>query len=498
LKIKKAVKKGAKLIVADVRRIELAELADVFLKFRSGTDVVWINGIMNVILQEELYDKDFTKERCQGFEEFREVILEYTPQKVEEISGIPASDLIKAARLYANAEKASIIYSMGITQHTTGTDNVFCLANLAMLTGNVGRESTGVNPLRGQNNVQGACDMGALPDFLPGYQKVEDAKARHKFEEAWRVKLPESPGLTIIEMIREAGKKIKAMYIMGENLLLSSPDLNYTKEAIKSLDFLVVQDIFMTETAKLAAVVLPAASFAEKSGTFTNTERRVQLIRKAIEPIGESKPDDWIIAELATKMGYEMKYTNSAEIMEEIAKLTPSYGGISHKRLEKEGGLQWPCPDPNHPGTKFLHKDRFIGGKGKFHPIRYKKPEEIPDEEYPFFLTTGRMLYHYHTGSMSRRSKGLDALHKEGYVEINPKDATSLGINDGDLVSVSSRRGNITIKARITDRVSEKMVFIPFHFAESAANFLTISALDPLAKIPEFKVCAVKIQKYIP
>jgi predicted molibdopterin-dependent oxidoreductase YjgC len=384
---------------------------------------------------------------------------------------------------------------MGITQHTSGTDNVFAIANLAMLTGNIGRESTGVNPLRGQNNVQGACDMGALPPLLPGYQKVIDAEVRAKFESAWDVKLPDKPGLTVVEMLNEAGKKIKAMYIMGENPMISDPDITHVEEGLKELDFLVVQDIFLTETAKLADVVLPAVSFAEKNGTFTNTERRVQLVRKAIEPIGAARPDCMIIVELANKMGYKMQYESSAAIMDEISKLTPSYAGISHQRLEKEGGIQWPCTNPNHPGTKFLHKDKFVIGKGKFKPIKYKEPAEVPDDEYPFRLTTGRMLYHYHTGSMSRRSKGLDEICKEGYIEINPQDANSLGINNQDTIVVSSRRGKINIKAKITDRVDKGVVFIPFHFAESAANVLTNTALDPIAKIPELKVCAVRIEK---
>ncbi|MFH1562934.1 MAG: formate dehydrogenase subunit alpha [Nitrospirota bacterium] len=494
LKIKQAVKNGAELIVVDPRRIELAEMADVHLRFRSGTDVAWLNGMANVIINEGLLDKKFIEERCEGFEEFKSVVMEYTPERVEEITGISADDLIKAARIYAQANKGSIIYSMGITQHTTGTDNVFSVANLAMLTGNVGRESTGVNPLRGQNNVQGACDVGALPPFLPGYQKVADPQIRAKFEQAWGVKLPETPGLTIIEMLNEAGKKIKALYIMGENPMVSDPDLTHVEASLKALDFLVVQDIFLTETAKLADVVLPAASFAEKNGTFTNTERRVQLVRKAIEPVGISKPDCVIMAELAGKMGYQMRYNSAAAVMEEIAGLTPSYGGISYKRLEEEGGLQWPCPDVAHPGTKYLHKDKFTGGKGKFQPVQYRPPAEVPDAEYPFRLTTGRMLYHYHTGSMTRRSVGLDEICKEGYIEINPADAEFLGIKESDAVTVSSRRGKIEIKAKLTDIVARGLVFIPFHFAESAANILTNAALDPIAKIPELKVCAVNIR----
>jgi formate dehydrogenase alpha subunit len=490
LKIKQAVKNGARLIVADPRRIELAELADVHLQFRSGTDVALLNGMMNVIIQEGLLDEKFIAERCEGFDELKKVVLEYSPQKVEEITGVPADDLIKAARMYAGVDKGSIIYSMGITQHTTGVDNVFAVANLAMLTGNVGRESTGVNPLRGQNNVQGSCDMGALPGLLPGYQNV--AEARLKFSDAWGVNLSEAPGLTLLEMFAECGKKIKAMFIMGENPLVSDPDITHIEEALKSLDFLVVQDIFLTETAKLADVILPAVSFAEKDGTFTNTERRVQLVRKAIEPVGQSREDSKIIIGIANKMGYKMGYNSASEIMDEIARLTPIYGGISHQRLEK-GGIQWPCPDAAHPGTKFLHRDKFSGGLGKFQPTEYKPPAETQDEEYPFLLTTGRMLYHYHTGSMTRRSKGLDEICKEGYVEINPQDAASLLIKDCDMVNISGRRGAIKIKARVTDKVPPKTIFIPFHFAETAVNYLTNPAYDPIAKIPELKVCAVKI-----
>lgn len=493
LKVKQAVKNGAKLIVADPRRIELVDWADVHLQFRSGTDVPLINSIMNVIINEGLWDKEFIQERCEGFDELKEVVMEYTPEKTEEITGVPADKIIKAARLYANANRGSILYSMGVTQHTTGTNNAFSIANLAMLTGNIGREGTGVNPLRGQNNVQGACDMGALPPVLPGYQKIADPQIKTKFEEAWGVKLPETPGLTMVEMLNAAGEKIKAMYIMGDNPMLSNPDLTRVEESLKALDFLVVQDIFLTETAKLADVVLPAVSFAEKDGIFTNTERRVQLVRKAIEPIGQSRPDCDIIVELAAKMGYQMQYESAEAIMKEIARLTPSYGGISYERLEKEGGLQWPCPDSSHPGTKFLHKDKFVVGKGKFQLVRYRQPAEVPDEEYPFRLTTGRMLYHYHTCSMTRRSKGLDEICKEGYVEINPQDATSLGINDGETITVSSRRGSIKIRAKLTDIVAPKTVFIPFHFVESAANILTNTALDPIAKIPELKVCAVNI-----
>jgi formate dehydrogenase alpha subunit len=493
--MKRAVKfHGTRLIVIDPRRTEIARAADIHLSPLPGTDVAYLNGMMNVIISEGLEDKQFIEERTEGFEELKEAVEKYTPEYVEEISGIPADDLRKAARLYANAEKGMLFYTMGVTQHTSGTDNVMSVANLAMLTGNVGKESTGVNPLRGQSNVQGACDMGALSNVYPGYQSVTDDVIREKFEIAWRVDLSSKVGLTIVEMIHAAYEgKVKGIYVMGENPMMSDPDVNHVKESLENVDFLVVQDIFLSETAQLADVVLPAASFAEKSGSLTNSERRVQLWRKAIEPVGESRPDWEIICDMATRMGYEMKYDSPAQIMDEIARLTPIYGGMSHDRLEGDG-LQWPCPDKEHPGTQFLHKGKFSRGLGKFHAIEFRPPFEMPDEEYPLLLTTGRMLYHFHTGTLSRRSAGLDELHPEGKVEISPEDAAILDIEDGDLVEVTSRRGKVVAKALVTDKSPVGTVFMTFHFREAAANLLTVSALDPVAKIPEYKVCAVKVE----
>ncbi len=488
---------GVKLIVVDPREIELTKYAAIWLRQRGGTDVVWINGLMNVIIQEGLYDKEFVKSRTENFEEFKRVVLKYTPEKVEKITGIPKEKLIEAARMYARAERGSIIFAMGITQHITGTDNVLSLANLAMLCGNVGKEGTGVNPLRGQNNVQGACDLGALPNFYSGYQRVSDSKAREKFEKAWGVKLSSKEGLTVVEMVDAASEgKIKGLYIMGENPMLSDPNINHVKEGLENLEFLVVQDIFLTETAKMADVVLPGVSFAEKEGTFTNTERRIQRVRKAIPEVGDSKEDWRIICEVSRKMGYPMNYSSPSEIMDEIASLTPIYGGVHYDRLEGEG-LQWPCPDENHPGTPYLHKDRFSrpNGKGHFTPVDYAPPAELPDEEYPFLLTTGRVLYHFHTGSLSRRSRPLSEIFPEGFLEINPVDAKRLGVEDNDWVKVSSRRGEVKTRVRITERVDRGVVFMNFHFAESAVNLLTNDALDPVAKIPEYKVSAVKIMK---
>lgn len=489
--------KGVKLIVIDPREIELTKFAEVWLRQRGGTDVAWMNGLMNIIISEGLCDEKFIKERTENFDEFKKVVIKYTPERVEKITGIPKENLIKAARLYGKAKRASIVFAMGITQHITGTDNVLSLANLAMLTGNVGREGTGVNPLRGQNNVQGACDVGALPNVYPGYQKVSDLKIREKFEKAWGVKLSLKEGLTVVEIMDAASKgKIKGLYIMGENPMISDPNINHVREGLKNLEFLVVQDIFLTETAKMADVVLPGVSFAEKDGTFTNTARRIQRVRKAIPEIGQSKQDWEIILKISQRMGYSMNYNSPAEIMDEIASLTPIYGGVYYDRLDGVG-LQWPCPDRNHPGTPYLHKDKFarFNGKGLFTPVEYISPAELPDKEYPFLLTTGRILYHFHTGSLSRRSKPLSSIAPEGFLEMNPRDGERLKIKDNHWVRVSSRRGEIKTKVKLSERVDEGVVFITFHFAESAANLLTNDALDPVAKIPEYKVAAVKIEK---
>jgi len=484
-----------KLIVADPRKIELTEYADVWLRHRCGTDVALLNGLMNVILKEDLHDHEFVENRTEDFEELKKVVSKYTPEKTEKITGVPKENIREAARLYAKAGRASILYAMGITQHTTGTDNVLSTANLAMLTGNVGEEGTGVNPLRGQNNVQGACDMAALPPFLPGYQKVTAAEVREKFEKAWGVKLSTGGGLTVVEMMDAASKgKIKGMYIIGENPMLSDPDIDHVEEGLKDLEFLVVQDIFLTETAELADVILPAACFAEKDGTVTNTGRRVQLLHKAVIPPGESKQDWEIICEVSKRMGYSMSYTSPKEIMDEIASLTPSYGGIYYDRLESGEGLQWPCPNRKHPGTPMLHRESFTRGKGLFTGVEYKPPEELPDKDYPFTLTTGRLLYHFHTATMTRHSAPLSAIVSEGFVEINPDDARKLGISEKSLVEVSTRRGKIQTKARVTDTVASGIIFMSFHFAEEAANRLTNPALDPIAKIPELKVCAAAVR----
>ncbi len=496
LQVKAAVRhNGARLIVADPRRIELVDYAHLWLSQKPGTDAALVNGIIQAILSRGWQNQAFIEERTEGFDALAESVKEYTPEAVEKITGVPATDIVEAARLYAQSSHSSILYAMGITQHVTGTNNVLALANLAMVAGQIGKPFSGVNPLRGQNNVQGACDMGGLPNVYSGYQRVDDEAVRKKFEKAWGVSLSPKSGLTLMEMMQGVAEgKVKALFILGENPLLSDPNANKVKEELKHLDLLVVQDIFLSETAELAHVVLPGVSFVEKDGTFTNTERRVQRVRQAIEPLGNARPDWQIISGLSSRLGYPMKYASPAEVMDEIASLTPSYGGIRYHRLEGLG-LQWPCPTSDHPGTPFLHKDKFSRGKGKFHVVPHVPAPELPDEEYPFLLTTGRVLYHYHT-LITRKSKGLSEIYPEGVVEINPEDAMRLGIQpDNGLVEVASRRGKVNVKAKISDRLPPGVVFMTFHFKEAAANLLTLDALDPVAKIPGFKVCAVKIQR---
>ncbi|NOQ17720.1 MAG: formate dehydrogenase subunit alpha, partial [Dehalococcoidales bacterium] len=497
LEVIKAVRKNARLIVANPREIDLCRHAELWLRHWPGTDVALLMGMMRVIVDENLADSAFIAERCDGFDDFKQSLENFDLATVERITGVPAEKIAAAARIYAGDKPSTILYSMGITQHSHGTDNVVAIANLAMLTGNVGKPSTGVNPLRGQNNVQGACDLGALPNVYPGYQSVTIPAIREKFEDAWGVSLSPEPGLTLTEIVDAAyQKKIKAAYFMGENPSLSEPDIGHAREALARLDFLVVQDIFLTETAELADVVLPAASFAEKDGTFTNTERRVQRVRKALaRPVGSAKPDWWITCQIAQRMGGKgFDFVHPGQVMEEIASLTPIYGGITYERLEA-GGLQWPCPTEEHPGTPCLHTQVFSRGKGRFIPLEYKPSMELPDKNYPLVLTTGRSLYHWHTGTVSRKVAGLNVLMGEELVEINPEDASALGIADGDMVRVISRRGKVSAKARVTEVSPAGVVFMTFHFAESPANLLTNPVFDPVAKIPEYKVCAVRVEK---
>ncbi|MFC1953783.1 formate dehydrogenase subunit alpha, partial [Chloroflexota bacterium] len=498
LELKRTVSNGGKLIVANPRQIELVRFADIWLQLKPGTDVALLMGMMKVIVDEELLDSGFIEERCENYDAFKESLIGFGLDSVERITGIPAEKIAAAARLFANNNPATILYAMGITQHTHGTDNVLAIANLAMLTGNIGRLSTGVNPLRGQNNFQGACDIGSLPDVFTGYQSVSDKVVRKKFEKAWGASLNPTPGLTLTEIFGAAGNgQIKAMYLIGENPVLSDPDARHIKESLKKLKFLVVQDMFLSETDELADVVLPAASFVERDGTFTNTERRIQRVRKAIEPLGDSRPDWEITCQIARKMGARgFEFETPSQIMDEIASLTPIYGGISYNRLE-DNSLQWPCPVQDHPGTPVLHTEAFSRGKGLFTPLEYKPSVELPDKKYPLILTTTRSLYQYHTGTMTRKVADLNLILGEELVDINSDNASVLGISDGDMVKVTSRRGKVEAKARLTNSCPVGVVSMDFHFRESPVNNLTNSALDPVAKIPELKVCAVKVEKSV-
>ncbi|SCZ11702.1 formate dehydrogenase subunit alpha, partial [Alkaliphilus peptidifermentans] len=492
--IKQAVKDGKKLIVADPREIELAKYADVFMQIKPGTSVALSNALLHVILEEGLEDRAYIDNNTEGFDELKALVKEYTPEKAAEICGVNADDIRRAAKLYGKATKGSIVYSMGITQHHNGTENVMSLSNLALATGNLGKEGTGVNPLRGQNNVQGACDMGALPNVFPGYQQIANNEAIEKFEETWGVKLSNKMGLTVTEAIPAAEKgDIKLLYIMGENPMVSDPDTAHVEKGLKNT-FLVVQDIFLTETAELADVVLPAAAFAEKDGTFTNTERRVQRVRKAVDAPGVAKSDWQILMELMNRLGYDKKYNSAEEIFEEIRTVTPQYAGITYGRIEEEG-ICWPCVSEDHPGTPILHVDKPARGTGLFKSVEWIESTEVTNEEYPYVMTTGRILYQYHTRTMSNKSEGIQKIAPEVYVEINPILAEEKGIKDGEMIKVSSKRGEIQVKAKITDIVDENVVFIPFHWADGANVLTNGEILDKYCKIPGLKVTGVKIEK---
>jgi formate dehydrogenase alpha subunit len=511
MRIRQAVRqRGAVLIVADPRRIALTDFAVLHLRHKPGTDVALINGLMHIILANGWEDQAFIEARTEGFDEFKEFLGNCPPEKTAEITGIPVEQLQQAAELLAQNKPASVLWAMGITQHITGVRNVMSLANLQMLLGNMGVPGGGTNPLRGQNNVQGACDLGGLPNVFPGYQPVSSLEIRQKFAKAWGLEeadLDASVGLAVTEMMPAAAEeKLKALYILGEDPIMSDPDTNHIRHCLETCNFVVLQEIFPSETAPYADVLLPGVSFAEKDGTFTNTERRIQRVRKAIEPPGEARPDWWITSELAKRVlvGGKRKvvdapysnwdYTNTAQIMAEIADLTPSYSGVNHARLDQGETLQWPVKDESHPGTPILHMGQFSRGLGKFQPIEHVPPAELPDDEYPMILSTGRVLFHWHGGQMSRRSEGLLAIYPQALIEVNDEDAAKLGLNGNKRVRVSSRRGSIEAEALVTDRVPPGMVYANFHFPEASANELTIAALDPVAKIPEYKVCAVKIE----
>ncbi len=536
MRLRQAVKqRGARLIVADPRRIEITKLATpqyggLHLRQRAGTDIALLNGLMHIILQNGWEDKDFIAERCEGFEEFRETVMQYPPEKASEITGVPVEQLYQAAEIMGKVKPMAVFWAMGITQHIVGVRNVMDLANLQMLLGNMGKPGGGVNPLRGQNNVQGACDMGGLPNVYPAYQPVTNEEVRKKFETAWGLDggqkttdeksmvkglshsaalrgLSATVGLTVTEIIPGIPEgKIHALYILAEDPIMSDPDTNHIRHCLEKADFIVLQEIFPTETAPYADVLLPGVSFAEKTGTFTNTERRVQMVRQALEPLGEARQDWEIIAEIAKRMldggprivadgqWAAWNYASPADILREINALTPSYGGITHERLENGETLQWPCPTADHPGTPVLHTKGFARGKGKFMPVDHVPPSERPDNDYPMILSTGRVLYHWHGGEMSRRAKGLLEIYNQALIEVNPDDALKIGLNGNKRVRVTSRRGSIESEAWVTDRVPPGMVYANFHFPEASANELTIAVLDPVSKIPEYKVCAVKVE----
>jgi len=506
--LRRAVRfRGAKLVVADPRKIDITDFATLHLRQRPGTDIPLLNGLMYIILEKGWEDKTFIEERTENFDEFKATVMNYPPDKVAEITGVPAEKLYEAAEILATNSPMAVIWAMGITQHIVGVRNVMDLANLQMLLGNMGVAGGGVNPLRGQNNVQGACDMGGLPNVYPAYQPVTSDETREKFEKAWGATGSTRIGLTVTEMIPGIlDGKIKSLYILGEDPVMSDPDTKHIRHCLESIDFLVLQEIFPSETAAYADVLLPGVSFAEKTGTFTNTERRVQMVNKAIEPPGEARPDWWITSEIAKRIISEggrqipegghanWDYKDTSQILDEINALTPSYGGITHARLENGERLQWPCPTLDHPGTPILHTKGFTRGKGKFMPIDHVPPAEKPDDDYPMVMSTGRVLYHWHGGQMTRRAKGIMQVYGEALIEMNPNDAEKIGVNGNRMIRVTSRRGSIEAQAWVTDRVPPGMVYANFHFPNASANELTHASLDPVAKIPEYKITAVKVE----
>lgn len=492
--IRQAIQRGTQVVVVDPRKINLVKDSALHLQVQAGTNVAFANGMMHVILKEGLADRHFIEERTEGFLDLEKMVADYTPEKVAEICHIHPEDLIQAARMYAKAEKAPIIYCLGVTEHSTGTEGVMSMSNLAMLVGKVGKPGCGVNPLRGQNNVQGACDMGCMPYDFPGYQKVNNPEVIDKFEKAWHVPLNRNTGLTSTKVLPAAAAgNVKGLYIFGEDPIVTDPDTGHVRQALESLDFLVVQELFMTETAAYADVVLPGISYAEKDGTFTNTERRVQRVRKAVEPRGQAREDYEIFCEVMTRMDYPCAYESAKEIMKEISAVTPSFGGINYERLEKES-LQWPCRSLTDPGTPIMHVGSFARGKGLFKAIPYKQAQELPDEEYPYLMTTGRMLYHYNTRAMTGRTEGINQIANHSYIEINAVDAQALGIQEGDKVEVHSRRGKIETYAAVGNRVFPQEVFMTFHFPDGNVNEITNAVFDDIATIPEYKVCAVAIK----
>tara|TARA_B100000959_G_scaffold280310_1_gene341901 strand:- start:2118 stop:3710 length:1593 start_codon:yes stop_codon:yes gene_type:complete len=495
MEMKRAVRRGAKLVVADPRSIWLTEIADHHLQLRPGTDVWLLNAMAHVIINEGLINEKFIETNTEGFEAFRDKVANYTPEEAEKITGVLSHDIRKTAIEYAKTKKAGIYYTLGITEHSHGTDNVYALSNLVLMTGHLGYPSTGMNPLRGQNNVQGANDAGATPIYLPGYQRVDEPEVHKKYEESWGTDFPSKPGLNLNEMIKKVGESVYGLFVMGEDIVLSEPNVCQLEEGMNNLDFLILQDIFLNGTSRFADVIFPGASFAEKEGVFTNSERRIQLVRKAIDPPGECRADWEILLAFANACGAEWSYSSPKEIFREMVKDAPKFAGLSHDRLEKEGGLHWPCTDENHPGTKYLHEGRIMRGKGKLMPVDYRPSVESEDSEYPLILSTGRTLYHYNAATQTRRSNGLNLKQPDAFLQIHPKDAGKRNIQDGDSVKVFSRRGEVICRASLTREVRKGCAWMPFHFMEARANVLTVDEGDSVTGTAEYKVCAIEVSK---
>ena len=503
MEMKRAVRAGATMVVADPRSIWMTSIAHKHLQLQPGTDVWLLNALAHVIIKEGLMDQEFIDAQTEGFEAVRASLAKYTPEEAEKITGVSAEDIRWTARKYATTDKAGIYYTLGITEHSHGTDNVYALANLVLMTGHLGKPSSGMNPLRGQNNVQGANDAGASPIFYPGYQRVDDPKVQAKYEASWGVELSPEPGLNLNEMMKTVGNKIRGMFVMGEDILLSEPNCMKLEEEMNANEFLVLQDIFMNETARFADVIFPASSFAEKEGIFTNSERRAQRVRKAVDPPGEARADWEILRDLANACGAEWTYAGADEIYAELVRDAPNFCGISHERIDAQGldqmtGLQWPCPSEDHPGTRFLHGNGIIRGKGAFTPVEYRPSMELPDEEYALLLSTGRTLYHYNAATQTRRESGLHAKQSEAFVEIHPRDARRRGIGMNDTVELRTRRGSIEAKALISRQVRPGCIWTSLHFAEARANILTNDAGDPVTGTAEYKVCAAEVHLVAP
>ena len=500
MEMKRAVHRGATMVVADPRQIFMTTMAKKHLQIRPGSDVWLLNAMAHVIIAEDLVDHDFIQNQTENFAAVREAVRDYTPEKAEEVTGVSAEDIRWTARTYATTERAGIYYTLGITEHSHGTDNVYALANLVLMTGHLGKPSSGMNPLRGQNNVQGANDAGATPVFFPGYQLVVDDEVRRKYEASWGVPLPPEPGLNLNQMMKTLGKQLKGMFIMGEDIVLSEPNVAKVEEGLSSMEFLVLQEPFLNETARYADVIFPSTVFAEKEGVFANSERRVQLVRRAVQPPGEAREDWIILRDLAAALGAEWHYADAAEVYAEMVKDTPKFAGLSHARLERETlagktGIQWPCVSEDDPGTVYLHKNGVLRGKGLFTAVHYRPSEELPDHEYTLVLSTGRTLYHYNAATQTRREEGLFTKQGEAFIQIHPRDAKRRGIADEEMVTVRTRRGQVTCRAILSPQLRRGSIWMPLHFPEARANLLTNDAGDPVTQTAEFKVCAAEVER---